>query len=759
MPLQKIMAFFMHEKEEALCSSLITYPQKTDSYIIGMVDDAQLEELRKRNIVVQLLAESKEPDVRLPLHPYLKRASENIHTLTGTIDPRTLERAIAEFEASGFPAYYKIRIDGALMEEYKEKLAGMKKRVQEFIPPDAYLIQVENEDELTALRGFSFITDVIYYSSVDTTPGGFTVQEKAIEPDLTTTDMLTFDILLHDQIDMGKMMGWLESQNIAVAGKAGNKIRIYLLEDSPLIYEVGSHVLVKSFSEYIAPKWHNDNARTLTGIDTFTPEPAIQLEYNGDGQVVGVADTGIDDTHPDLATQMAHTPTAWGRPNNYTDTSGHGTHVAGSIVGTGSASGGALKGLAPGAKLFFQSIMDSKENLALPLLLQTLYQEAYDKGVRIHNNSWGSSTASKYTVNSVEVDDFVWQHKDMLLVFSAGNDGNAFKPVNAPVGFPDFLSIGSPASAKNVLTVGASRSTRTAGGYAKYKYGVVWPGSFPDPPMSQENVSGDSNALAGFSSRGPCDDLRVKPDLVAPGTDIASAKASTAPASKFWGMYPGNSQYAIMGGTSMAAPVVSGCAAILREYFHKKHQHEASAALLKAAIINGCKKLTGQDCIVKYPDLPNYNQGYGMIDLTKTIPTAANDFFFWWIDNYIDQSKAPQFSRTGARIRIQLTLPANSWLRVCLAYTDAPGRALQNNLNLMMDFNNTNQKWTGNENIPSLLKMPDTTNNVETIVLDNAAAGDYTIQVSGTNIIKSPQDYALVITAGVPGTSCIILNN
>ncbi|WP_332736855.1 S8 family serine peptidase [Flavihumibacter sp.] len=618
--------------------------------------------------------------------------------------------------------------------------------VSEFVPPNSYIIRLGTQKSLFDLKNFPFAKDISFYSSKDTGIHIVKKLDKVIPAGQAEKEMLCFDILLHRSVDLQTVEQWLNQKGAAIAGAAGNKIRIYLLEDSPVMQEISENIYVQSFDEYVPPKLHNDLARQIMGLDNLIPISSLGLNYNGDGQIVGVADTGIDDTHPDFQNQIHLIPTAWGRPGDYSDEEGHGTHVAGSIVGNGAASNGQIKGTAPGAKVFFQSIMDGNEELKLPFQLQTLFQEAYNNGARIHNNSWGSSTSSRYTVNSVEVDEFVWKNKDMLLVFSAGNDGNAVNPVNVPAGFPDFLSIGSPASAKNVLTVGASRSTRKSGGYAEFSYGVVWPQFFPNPPLNSENVSGNSNALACFSSRGPCDDFRIKPDVVAPGTDIASPKSSKASLSKFWGTYPGNKYYAIMGGTSMSAPIVAGCAAVVREYFQKKHNHSASAALVKAAIINGSKKLTGIDAVVKFGDLPNFNQGYGMVEMTNTIPSPNHDFYLFFYDNY--QNTNEHFKITGQRIRLQIHLPANTWLRICLTYTDFPGRALQNNLNLMLDYNLTNQKWTGNEKLPSLLRMPDTVNNVETIVIDNALAGQYTLQVSATNIVKGIQDFAIVVTTG-----------
>ena len=148
----------------------------------------------------------------------------------------------------------------------------------------------------------------------------------------------------------------------------------------------------------------------------------------------------------------------------------------------------------------------------------------------------------------------------------------------------DWLSIGSPASSKNALTVGAARSSRTSGGVSTARTARSGSDRFPAEPIASDLVSGDAECIAAFSSRGPCDDRRIKPDLVAPGTDIVSTRSAAAATSDFWGLVPGNDHYAFMGGTSMAAPLVAGCAALVRQYYATERGIEPSAALVKATI-------------------------------------------------------------------------------------------------------------------------------------------------------------------------------
>ena len=745
MAVKRVIAHFMHEDEQAIARQLLSQADETESYVIGNADDDQLQVLRDRGLIVEELPApepaTNERDFGGP-GPLTMGGVRGFNPIDNFASPRTID-------------FYRVQLNGPLLESHRQRLADLDAQPIEFFPPNSFtakltIAQVQN------LRNESFISDVTLYATPNVTSGPGT---RGFGPgNLQLNSIKTYDILLHMADDLGTVTDWLRDRNALVVQAQTRKIRIQALDGDSLLDDLRDMPEVYELEEFIPPKLFNDVARQLLKIDNAPVPPSLtttNITQTGRGQIVGVADTGIDDSHPDLVNHLTGI-VALGRPGDHTDPNGHGTHVAGSIVGDGSASGGAIKGTAPEANLFFQSVMDARGELGgLPLNLADLFDEAYVNGVRIHNNSWGANTQARYAFNSNEVDEYVDQHRDMLVVIAAGNDGDASKASGrVQPGFTDWLSVGSPATARNALTVGASRSNRTSGGYSAMTYGNVWGLFFPNPPSFAENVSGDPTSLAEFSSRGPCDDERIKPDVVAPGTDIVSTKSKLAPLRNYWGPYT-TPDYAYMGGTSMATPLVSGCAALVRQYYVNDRNHaEPSAALLRATLVNGTQWLTGRSAIAEHNTLPNFHQGFGGVDMHTTIPNQANSFDLQFIDSWKKDSQL-QFVRTGQRFRFAFQLTNPGWIRLCLVYTDAPGRGLQNDLDLTLEHRPltgppTSTKWIGNQDAAAnqLLKTPDRKNNVEVIRLDNAQPGQYFIQVSAYNFFKGKsQDFALVLTA------------
>jgi serine protease AprX len=753
----RILAYFMHENEMNEAERKMQVEGRTDSYLIGEVDVADLPTLKQKGLIIQVLKDEEETEREAAAPERLTAVRRHLAFRKPSYvfpRPRSLVR-------SAVVSFYLVQLTGPLIEDWRSKFNREGVTLLEQVSRNKYTAKL-TQTQVGAIRRFGFVKSVQPYqpegigpvfSKKVTLPLRPTapIATRAVAPPAEKVNMVTYEVLTHKGEDVQAVNDWLKNQHVSISGVGERKIRFYLLENSDLLDELALLPQVALIEQYVPPKLHNDVARRLLGIDADTVDPSSSIVSNisetGDGQIVAVADTGIDEHHPDFQGRIAGI-VALGRPDDYSDPNGHGTHVTGSVLGDGTASDGQIRGTAPKAKLFFQSLLDESDGLGgLPIDLGELFNEAYLAGARIHNNSWGSATESEYTFNSLEVDEFVAKHRDMLVVISAGNEGQANNRSHSQTGFTDWLSIGSPASSKNALTVGASRSDRTSGGYSQITYGNAWPEEFPDAPIAQEKISGNPEGLAAFSSRGPCTDHRIKPDVVAPGTDIVSTKSSRAPLREFWGPYQGKggSCYAYMGGTSMAAPLASGCAALVREYYEKSKGHQASAALLKATLINSTRSLKATDAVADYNMLPNFNQGFGCVHMPWAIPNPSEPGLSLEFQDTWNEATS-QFNHTGQRFRYTFNFPGTGWLRLCLVWTDVPGRALQNNLDLFLQHTPSGKKWIGNENLPMSLTAPDPENNVEIIRIENALAGEYLIQITASNLLQTPQDYALVVT-------------
>lgn len=756
MPKKRIVAYFMRDEERDAANKIMTTSETTASFLMGEVDEDNLDKLRSTGVIVQILQPTTVDQEPLPTTrvTFLHEAQRSgLESIEGTVEATALPATPSLVD------YYYVTLRGPLLESWRQRLQALGVTLLEAVPGRGYKARL-NMGQLPALRASEFVENVKWI-----TPGQVAVKVETAstvggpgQPPPAGLRMLTFDVRLRSPDDRTKIEQWLGDRNVAISGSSGRKIRFFALENSSVLNDLAQLPEVDLVAEYSEPKLWNDVARRLLGIDAAPGHnPATNILEDGSGQIVAVADTGIDDQHPDFQGRIVG-KIARGRPNDASDPNGHGTHVAGSVVGDGSASGGKIKGVAPKAKLFFQSLLDANGRLGgLPLDLNDLFDEAYQAGARIHNNSWGAATASSYTINSEEVDQFVRNHPDMLILIAAGNEGTALKPLKSAPGFVDWLSIGSPASCKNALTVGASRSDRGDGALSGVTWGTGWPSLFPNPPIANEKISGDPSCLAAFSSRGPCDDRRIKPDVVAPGTDIASTKSALAPLRNFWGPYPtpprqpNNPRYAFDGGTSMATPLVAGCAALVRQYYTESRVHDPSAALLKATIINSTVWLTGADSTAPTSGVPNYHQGHGRVCVPLAFPNPSQPGLnLEYIDDWKDSNRS--FTITGATRRFQFSLPQGApELRICMAYTDVPARALQNNLNLIVLHINSGTKWLGNSSLPDALVLPDRDNNVEAVRIQKPAQGAYLVQVLVGNMLKPPQDFALVVTAvGLP---------
>ena len=783
----RVKAYFMHEHErdaakEAVDTSLIADAEWTPSYVMGVVDEHEIESLSKKGLVVSLVekiasagnetvppaspgavrAETSAPGVFALNAPLAKTAdAQEGRPLPVTIENKTPKSKVLSHDPRR-TQFYVVRFHGAITEERRKELRKLHIKLLERLTHNKYTVKLK-PSEVNRLAELPSVDYLRLYTEADTlrvrdaddvtqaveSAAKPATARQAGKPERVRRTCM-YTVKLHQAKDMPAVVKWLDRKKRKPLWKRGDQLQVALVENSKILTDLAKRTEVAIVDQVEAPRLYDKPARTLLGL----VRKNTKLGLDGAGEIIGVADTGIDAMHADLKNRIAGV-SAWGRKGDVTDPEGHGTHVAGCAVGDGSASNGEVMGAAPQAKVFFQSILDDNGGLGgLPHDIGDLLKEAYACGARVHNNSWGAFSFARYASTSLDVDRFVVAHPDMLVVIAAGNDGIGVPRaigarMNAVNGFVDWPCVAAPATAKNGLTVGASRSSRSSGGYACLTWNDAWPDRYPHPPISQELISSNDQCLAAFSGRGPSDDLRIKPDVVAPGTDIAAAKSKDAPLYKFWGAYPKNNQYGFMGGTSMAAPYVAGCAALVREWYRKQStQATPSAALLKATLINGTQRITGVDAIAELTGDPNFHQGFGRIDMSNTVPNPISPKLKLVFDDTW-KNTGRVFSQNGQQFRYRVKVGKGLPLRLCLAWTDPGARSLQNSLLLLVD--NTHQsKWVGNAQAATLLNVAaglrDPNNNVQVVRIEKPRPGDYTIAISASMLLFPPQSFALVVT-------------
>ncbi len=295
---------------------------------------------------------------------------------------------------------------------------------------------------------------------------------------------------------------------------------------------------------YVTPDRQVHGAMDRT-VPTVGADLALRYGYDGKGVAVAVIDSGIAG-HADLQdpatgqSRVVYRESFVAAPAQ--DRHGHGTHVAGIIGGGGYASGGALRGIAPQALLVDLQALDENgagTDSSVVAALERAVELKERFGIRVVNVSLGRPVHESYTRDPIcRAAEAAWK-AGLVVIVAAGNAGR--------YGFPGsggYWTVTAPGNDPYVLTVGAMKSMGTPG-------------------------RGD-DLVASYSSRGPTSfDGVVKPDLVAPGNRVTAASAG--PASALARQFPeavvglGSSQYLTLSGTSVAAAVASGAAALLLE--------------------------------------------------------------------------------------------------------------------------------------------------------------------------------------------------
>lgn len=499
--------------------------------------------------------------------------------------------------------------------------------------------------------------------------------------------------------------------------------------------------------------------------------PLFNKGLTGYGQIVAVSDSGLDEDEcyfydtaasyspldnaspfTDIAADQSKRKVILyldmggdGRGDGDTMGPAHGTHTAGSITGDnyatpagpGTAGHDNGDGMAPAAKLIEQDLGGSLEYLNNGGTFGEILEAAHFHGARIHSNSWGGSccntpfgcalfcigfdplnTCNVYDDFSRDADLKMWQHPDLLVLVAAGNDGSC-----------GAQSIGTPATAKNILSVGATEHGSSA----------VNRGS--------------------FSGLGLCYDGRTKPTVMGQGVAVISAAGNGQ-------LTPPSCATRSMDGTSMACPTTAGMSVLARQYYadgfypggvaSTQDRFSPSGALVKATVINGSRDMTG---VSGTP--PNSSEGYGRVTLDDVLYFAGDAAKLLVIDSWAGIKETQPFSGSGIRDYAIQVNSSGQPLKVTLVWTDPPAAlaaspARINDLNLSVQTGSGEQFFRDNQGTQrsdrsesDVARVSDSVNVEEQVLLASPAPGNYTVRIQAAQINQGPQHYAVVISGDV----------
>jgi serine protease AprX len=607
----------------------------------------------------------------------------------------------AETDKGPRDGLFLIQFIGPAQSAWVEELRQRNVSLVRYVPDDAWIARASGV-KLNAVEQLPFVRWTGAFRPEHKVHGG--LRNKAANNDVAVSVVLATDSAPQQLAGARGLMKTLLSESTSRFGRVWRGViardQLNALAASDAVLWIERAPQIKLFDE---------TASKIVGGDSGGHATYVQsLGYDGSGVVVSVADSGLHlgtagDMHPDLFGRVDSFLHYGSTLVDASDEHSHGTHVAGIVAGNGATGEtddyGALWGLgvAPGAHLVIQRLFDA-DGAYTPdglFTFELLTRDATTAGADIGSNSWGDDTQGRYDISAMEFDALVRDANHSLpgdqpyiLEFSAGNAG------------PGAQTIGSPAVAKNVIATGASQNNR-------FDYFIYDSGQ---------------EAMADFSSRGPAEDGRIKPDVVAPGTWIASLRSPLGNDEFAWADI--SFHYLFQGGTSQAGPAVSGAAAIFVQWYRDLYTNATpSPALVKAALINSAVDMSDE---IETDPVPNNDEGWGRVDLTQII---GSDRVYDFVDQSITLSTGQQFDRNI------VVADQNVPLFVTLAYTDVPGfpgalPALVNDLDLEV-LAPDGRVYRGNQFLDgeSLPDSParDNLNNVECVFIGVPVPGPYVV--------------------------------
>jgi len=660
-------------------------------------------------------------------------------------DTRQGEPALLAGYRSEANGVYLVQFSGPIQERWVDELSQSGAIVYSYIPNYSFTVRMDDKT-LTKVRSMKEVAWVGTYQPA------YKVADASL---MNARGQGTIVMMLYPDADIEAAASKVQNLGGALREKTVSYIAKVIRADLDLSRVAALANLPEVMALHSGsgePQFHNNNDqwvcqqgwRAVAPADTsLTYRPIWRRGIRGQGQITSEHDSGINFnvgsghcafrdpavpitaagnfvTHRKVVAYKVFGSNAFG---DAAACSYHGTHTCGTTAGNDTIANGngpnTTDGIAKDARINFTDIADANCGLQVTTDLTTLYDMVGTGNsagpVHQHSGSWGwGGSGGTYQLQEASTDAWHWRNKLVLPIFSAGNAGSGAN------------TIGRPAIAKNVVTVGATGNSTS------------------------------SNTIASFSSRGPVQDNRIKPTICAPGNTpgVNSASGSTACSDQ------------ALQGTSMACPSVNGALTLVRQYFRQGwyptgRPRAADTLLPSAALLRAMTVCSGDSGVSGYVP-PEFNAGFGRLDLDSvlyfdTLGTDARKLAV--IDN-----RAGLASGTYIQYRVNVndsTLP----LRAALAWVDTAAAvnanpAIVNNFSLQL----TNpygvvyrgNKMTGWRSTPNPTGW-DSVNVEEIARIVSPRRGNWDIRVYSQNAPQGSRVwFGLVLTGGLaPGISGI----
>ncbi len=559
--------------------------------------------------------------------------------------------------------------------ETKQALKNAGLELGAYIPGNAYLSTIK--------KGFDFSqVDKHAIISINHIPAFYKIDRSLLSYRETNNKDLpkVFAVSYYASVNRSVVIQELEKTGAVVVSTKFNSTNVIFIQPSKNnINAIATLPFVSFISlQSITDKPLNYKSVGLHGVSSLLSPSGRHL--SGKGVTVGIGDNSeISTAHVDFTGRViSRVPF----PISF-----HGIHVSGTVAG-----GGILdpknNGMAPRATIVSQYLSD---------IITGTPAYVTDYNMIATNNSYTAADDSCagsgiYDVLSNYTDDQMKNHETVLHVFSAGNDGS-YTCSPYPVSFATIKT--GYQCAKNVLTVGASDSVYN---------------------------------IASFSSRGPVQDGRIKPEIVADGVNVFSTRQ--------------NNTYGNNSGTSMSGPVVAGAATVLNEQYRKLNSGATpKASLIKALLCNSAEDLGNPG--------PDYTFGFGNVNARRAAEAMEGT------PKYFISSTTPSTN--------SISVPAGvRRLKVMLYWAD-PAAAANAASTLINDLDLTVTAPGPVTHLPLILDATaanvnanavqgaDHINNMEQVVIDNPAAGNYDLNVAAFAVPQGPQEYILTYQMDMNG--------